>query len=498
MNAAWLLLALVALAHPLDQAPKKEAQKGQATASPDELMKQAETKQSAGDVDGAIELLRRAASAATTGEASLRLGRALEAKLDLDGALDAYAAAAPTLNGAGKGEALGRLSVIQSIRAKAEAPTSADAAATADPAGPWPQIALAHARARAGRVDDAVTAAEKAVAAGGGAPALAARGAALETKGDLAGAEKAYREAMEKDLVTAPIGLARVLRRTERAAEAEPLLAKVIAAAPGAVEAYKESARAKIALGRPDDALGDASTAAALAEGDADAKKLVGEVAVARALSSVSKGQVDAAIRDLTQLRDQSPQDANVHLALGKALVAKRQGDAALAELQKAVELDPGSAEAQYQLGYATHRLKQNPTGAVGPLEKAVSAEPANPTYRSALGAALSEAKQYDRAIAELGKVTQSPAGAKAEPWILLGASQLGAQKYKDALATLEKASSLAGENAQIEAYLAWSYFGLKDAASFKTHGAKARALGHNEPTLLQYLARIEKGEAIK
>ena len=44
--------------------------------TPDEQMKQAEAKAAAGDVDGAIELLKQAAATDTTGEASLRLGRA--------------------------------------------------------------------------------------------------------------------------------------------------------------------------------------------------------------------------------------------------------------------------------------------------------------------------------------------------------------------------------------------------------------------------------------
>ena len=47
------------------------------------------------------------------------------------------------------------------------------------------------------------------------------------------------------------------------------------------MDAYKESARVKIALNRAEDAVADAATAAALAEGDADAQKLVREVTVA-------------------------------------------------------------------------------------------------------------------------------------------------------------------------------------------------------------------------
>ena len=38
----------------------------------------------------------------------------------------------------------------------------------------------------------------------------------------------------------------------------------------------------------------------------------------------------------------------------------------------------------------------------------------------------------------------------------------------------------------------------VNNAAAFKLHGGKARALGHKEATLLQYLTRIEGGEPIK
>ena len=106
-------------------------------------------------------------------------------------------------------------------------------------------------------------------------------------------------------------GLAGVLRQTKRAAEAEPMLKKVIDASPGAVEAYKEMARVKIALGRSQDALADANLAAAMADNDPEAKGLVVEVKVARALQAVGEGQIDLAVQDLTQLRDQNPDSAH-------------------------------------------------------------------------------------------------------------------------------------------------------------------------------------------
>jgi tetratricopeptide (TPR) repeat protein len=296
----------------------------------------------------------------------------------------------------------------------------------------------------------------------------------------------------------ATIGLARVLRKTGRAAEAEPMLLKVLADAPGAVDAYKESARVKLALRRGTSAMEDAVTAATLAEGDVEAQKLVQEATVAKALEQAAQGNVDIAIQDLTKLRDEKPDSAPVRVGLARALVLKRQADPALVELQKAVAIDPGSAEAQAQLGLVLHALKGDAKSALPALEKAVAADPSSVEYRTQLGAVLVDLKQTDRAVAELTKVTEAAGYARPEGFIYLGAAQLGAKRYKDAVPPLEKALALQPQSAQAEAYLAWAHFGLKDSKAFVDHAGKAKALGHKEPTLLDYLARVEKGEPIK
>jgi tetratricopeptide (TPR) repeat protein len=162
------------------------------------------------------------------------------------------------------------------------------------------------------------------------------------------------------------------------------------------------------------------------------------------------------------------------------------------------VELEPGNAEAQFQLGYVQHVMKNNPTAAVPAYEKAVAAEPGNPDYRTSLGAALSHSKQYDRAVAELQKASQDPTYTKADAWIYLGEALLAQKKYKEAATALEKALTIAPQSAQAEAYLGWCYFGLKDKENFKLHAGKARTLGFKEPTLLDYLKRVEAGEPIK
>jgi Flp pilus assembly protein TadD len=276
------------------------------------------------------------------------------------------------------------------------------------------------------------------------------------------------------------------------------MLKKVIDSSPGAVEAYKEMARVKIALGRSQEALSDANLAAAMAENDPEARELVTEVKVARSLQDLGAGQTDLAVQDLTQLRDQNPDSASVRLGLGRVQIARRDAAAALAELQKAVELAPGNAEAQYQLGYVQHVMKQSAAAAVGPFEKAAALEPGNTLFRTSLGAALMDAGQVDRAASELTKVTGSEGYAGWQAWFYLGAAQLKASRFTQAVAALEKSLAAKPANAEAEAYLAWSYFGLKDAAGFKTHGALARKLGWKDAALLDRLSKVEAGQAIK
>jgi tetratricopeptide (TPR) repeat protein len=187
-----------------------------------------------------------------------------------------------------------------------------------------------------------------------------------------------------------------------------------------------------------------------------------------------------------------------VRFGLGRVHVARRDADAAIVELQKAAELDPKNAEAQYQLGYAQHVLKQNAAAAVGPFERAVAADPGNLMFRTSLGSALTDAGQTDRAVEELTKVTSSDGYSGWQAWFLLGAAQLKAQRFKESAEALEKAVAAKPDHAQAEGFLAWSYFGLKDAEKFKVHGAKARTLGYKDPQLFDRLAKVEAGQPIK
>jgi tetratricopeptide (TPR) repeat protein len=480
---------------------KKKEKKGKKTEAEISVVQLASDKASGGDVDGAIDLLREASADETApGDVLLKLGELLSGKAELDAAIDALTAAAEKLTGAPRGEALGRLSLVQAARGVGDAAASAEAAVSADAEGVWPQIALSHVRARQGQGDLAVTLAEKAGSAGGGAAAQNALGFAQEARGDMAAAEAAYRQALADapDHIGANVGLARVLRKTRRAAEAEPILQKVIDAAPGAVEAYKESAHVKLALNRPEDAMADASIAAVLAEGDPEAKALAQKVTVARALMYVKKNQADLAVQDLTKYCEQNPDSVEGHIGLGKALLATNKTEAAKAEIEKAITLDAGNAEAHFQLGYIEHVHKGNAAGALPAYEQAVSLDPGNDEYRINLGAVLSALNQNDRAVTELTKVVEGSGASRADAWIYLGGAHLNAKRYKEAVAALEKGLTLAPDVQLGNAYIAWAYLGLKDAANFKKYGAKALSLGYKEPNFIERLNAVKRGEPIR
>ena len=499
-RCAWLLLLLLPAVPAASDDKKKDDNKGKdaAQAAVVDPVKDAEAKIAAGDVDGAITVLEPVA--ATNGAAALKLGQLRESRGELDLAIDAYRAASATLSGPGKGEALGRMAVAQDARGMAEAAATAEAAIAADPGGVWPTIAAARRKVQEGKPDEAIALAQKAAAAGGGAAATTELAHAQEAKGDTAAAEATYRQAIAADpKALAPvIGLATVLRKSGRAAEAEPMLAKVIEASPGAIPAYKEMARVKIAQNRAQDAVADANLAAAMAENDPEAKALLIEVKAASALQSLGAGQVDLAVSELMQLRDANPESAAVRLALGKAQVARRDVAAAIAEFTKAAELEPKNADAHYQLGNVLMRMKGDSPSAVAPFQKAVALEPGNAQYAAGLGAALVGAQQFGPAIDVLTKLTAQPDYKKPDGFVSLGQAYVQGKRNKEALPVLEKATTLAPDNAEAWATMGWAYFGLKDAAKFKESAGKARTLGYKEPTLLDYLKKIEGGMTIK
>ena len=479
----------------------------------EDAIKKAQEKVAAGQVEQAKRILEAATQAeGMTGEPFLFLAQLLEPTPDWERAVAAYKSAGEKLSGPAKGEALGRLSVLQDLNGISESANNAEAAIAADPEGAWPSIALARQRVRQKRADEALALAQKALAMGSGAASAAqtAIGITQEARGDLAAAEAAYRAALAADpgSLGATLGLARVLRLTNRVAEAAPILKTLQDKAPWLSDVYRENVRVKLALGQFVEALEDATTASYLPGVDAAAedaaKQLVDEVKIARALDDVRKGRANLAIDDLKQLRDEKPQSLEVRIGLAKAYVENREIDLAVAELNKSIEMAPSSAEAYFQLGLIQHEVKKNAAAALPSYEKAVALDPQNVQYRIRLGNLLAAQGQSARGIAELTKVVEGPGASNAEAWTYLTGAYLSAQRYKEAATTGEKALALIGEDPATKplralacGYVGWAYLNLADADNFKKYGALARDLGYDNKDFLDRLRRVEGGEAL-
>jgi tetratricopeptide (TPR) repeat protein len=506
---AWVVVGLLVVPAVSSAAEKKGKDKvpaapAAAKLSPgEEAVKKAQDRVASGQTDLAKRTLEDAMQVENmTGEPFLMLAEMLEPSTEWEKAAGAYKTAAERLSGAAKAEALGRLSALQDLNGIAEAAANAEAAAAADPEGVWPKIALARQRARQKRGDDALALAQQ-TAATGGVPAQIALGLAQEARGDMAAAEAAYRSALGADAANpeANLGLARVMRLTNRPGEAAPLLKTVQDKAPWVNEGYRESVRVKLALGRFVEALEDATTASVLAGDDPAAKRLMDEAVIARALDDVRNGRANLAIEDLKKLRDERPDSVDLRVGLAKAYLENRDVDLAVAELNKAIELAPNSAEAYFQLGLIQHEAKKNPTAALASYEKATTLDPQNVEYRVRLGNLLAAQGQAARAVTELTKVVDGPGANNAEAWTYLGGAYLAAARYDDVITAVTKALALIPENDATRAhrgmacaYMTWAYINKKDKENTIKYGHMARALGYTEAQLMKRVDELAAG----
>jgi Flp pilus assembly protein TadD len=114
------------------------------------------------------------------------------------------------------------------------------------------------------------------------------------------------------------------------------------------------------------------------------------EVYVNLGRARLKLGKVDEAIADLKRATEAAPDDAQTHTHLGLALIKKRNTLEAEDHFRRAVDLDPDAYLARFNLGVLlinTRRYKE----AVEQLTQAVRIDPQNPKARDALNHARSK-----------------------------------------------------------------------------------------------------------
>lgn len=112
-------------------------------------------------------------------------------------------------------------------------------------------------------------------------------------------------------------------------------------------------------------------------------------------------GQLPQAESLLRRMSAAEPQDATLHIQLGRVLVAQNKKDEGIAELTKGLELGPGDAAANQELIQLLLDQKKYPD-AIARLKPAVQASPSDPQLRYTLGTTYLRNKNFPEAQAEL------------------------------------------------------------------------------------------------
>jgi Flp pilus assembly protein TadD len=179
-------------------------------------------------------------------------------------------------------------------------------------------------------------------------------GALYERQKQFSAAEAEYKQAMALDSRSseAAVALENIYMKSNRLAEAEPLLRKLAAEQrPRDESVHLQLARLLEAEDKKDDAIAELQIAIKLAPSDADAQR---EIAALYA-SAGKNNLAEAAFRTLIAAQ---PNDAESHRGLGKALLLQKKFPEAQQEFLVALRLKRDSPDVYVDLAFAANENK--------------------------------------------------------------------------------------------------------------------------------------------
>ena len=225
-----------------------------------------------------------------------------------------------------------------------------------------------------------------------------------------------------------------VLHRQGKLAEAEPLYAQVIAAAPDNFPTRYMAAMLCYQQQRHDDALAAVQIALQLRPMAADALTLKAAILKALARSAEALAVFDTLVAAQAG-------DAAAWYNRAVTLVELGRGDDAIADLHKAVALKPDQAEAWRMLGViAQHRQRLDE--ALASYDRALAVNPQSAEVWSNRGTVLMDLKRFEEAVTSLDRaLALSPDGASI--WHNRGTALRELRRTDEALASFDKALAL-------------------------------------------------------
>ena len=275
-------------------------------------------------------------------------------------------------------------------------------------------------------------------------------GRAYET---LLRAEPAHRDAL--------IHLGALRLGQGRAEEAEALLRRAAATAPGSPEALGNLGAALQALGRHEEAATQYEAALARRPAMLDAR-----FGLAACLQACGRHEAASACYETILAAEPAHPEANYGLATLLARLGR--GEEASARYRAALAADPDFAEASFGLGTLLARdgaLEE----AVGCFRRALDVDPDYTEARAALGVALARRDRDDEAMAAFGAVLAAePGHAEAHN----GMGMVLERKLRHAEAMTHYAAVLAAEPGQVHAMA-----GMANAMKSTGHHGEALAL---------------------
>ncbi|MCC6164097.1 MAG: tetratricopeptide repeat protein [Acidobacteria bacterium] len=257
---------------------------------------------------------------------------------------------------------------------------------------------LAAGHVRAGRDTDA---AEHAKAAVGLDPSLAGAHIILAESlvrlksPDAVGAAQAA-AAAAPDNPAAHRALGDALVAADRAADAEAPLRRAIELDPKLVAAHVQLTMILQARGDVDGVIASATRVI-------DLEPSRTEMFALRGRANLTKGQTDAALRDLHAAAAAGSKDATLHLAIAKMHHDGRQLDLAAQYYQSATQLDGQLADAWLGLS-EVHVARNDFASAREPITRAVGVAPGKANAQYLLGLLREQEQQYDAALEALAK----------------------------------------------------------------------------------------------
>lgn len=176
-----------------------------------------------------------------------------------------------------------------------------------------------------------------------------------------------------------------------------------------------------------------------------------------RAVKAMTNGRPAEAVPMLRSLLELSPDDAELHYTLARALIDLSSMSEAEVHLERALELEPDYGEAHFNLGLLLGRTGR-PALAGEHFERAAEIDPENARWRTMRAQVYAERGDFESAIRELEAVIELDP-ALAEPRRILGAMLSATGRNREAGEQFEKLRDLAPDDPQAHYGLALSHF---------------------------------------